>query len=383
MFKKKAEKILKIYLIRLIYVLANIRFGFRRWGKVSGKSLLIVKLDAIGDYVLFRNFLEEIKKSAFYKDYSITFLGNNSVRDLAETLDKDFVDKFIWIDKKHILKRPLVFFNLINLIYKKFSVVIQPTFSRELIGDLLVRLSGASIRIGINGDTNNILSQEKKVSDKWYTQLIDIKSEINFEFYKNRDFFSQILKRGLLIKQPVIKSINISSTIRLPDHFVVLYPGAQQDFRKWPADNFRLIAGYLIEKYNIDVVICGSSSDNDSGRIINSGSSKRIFDLTGKTNLIQLIYIISRAKLIISNDTSGAHIGAALDIPTIILSQFNYYSRFVPYPPEISDNLICLLPHIADNVSESELINKFKHGSSVDISLIPVDEVKQAINKFL
>jgi len=41
------------------------------------------------------------------------------------------------------------------------------------------------------------------------------------------------------------------------------------------------------------------------------------------------------------------------------------------------------LPHIADNVSESELINKFKHGSSVDISLIPVDEVKQAINKFL
>ena len=43
---------------------------------IKPKSLLLIRLDAIGDYILFRNFIEELKKDEKYKHYSITLLGN-------------------------------------------------------------------------------------------------------------------------------------------------------------------------------------------------------------------------------------------------------------------------------------------------------------------
>ena len=35
------------------------------------KTLLLLRLDSIGDYVLFRNFMSEIKRSDKYRDYKI------------------------------------------------------------------------------------------------------------------------------------------------------------------------------------------------------------------------------------------------------------------------------------------------------------------------
>jgi len=380
----KIKKIIRSFIFKSIYILALFEYSFKNIKIVENKSLLIVKIDAIGDYVLFRNFLEEIKKSDIYKDYKITFLGNIVIKDLAENLDKEFIDKFIWVDRNNIniFKKPLGIFKIINVIHNKFNVVIQSTYSREVIGDLLVRFSGAETKIGFNGDYNNISLREKNKSDKWYTELISIDSKINFEFYKNRSFFSQILKKNLSIQKP---SINIDRGIvndlnLPPKDYIVLFPGAQQDFRKWPPENFKLIAEYIIKNFNLDVIICGSNSDKILADIINSGKNARIFDLTGKTNLIHLVSVISKSKLVISNDTSGAHISVALDTPVIILSQFNYYRRFVPYPKEISDKMICLTPNIFNNLSEEEKVEKFKLGSNENISLISVEEVKRAID---
>lgn len=381
----KIKKIIKSFIFQPIYLLALFKYGLRRKQTAGDKRLLIIKIDAIGDYILFRNFLEEIKNSDIYKDYKITFLGNIVVKDLAENLDGKFIDDFIWISRKKIFKGPLSIFKIINLIRGRFSIVIQPTYSREFVSDLLVRFSGAETRVGFNGDCNNISLIEKKESDKWYSELISINPKINFEFYKNRSFFSQILKKNLVIKKPFINSdkVIIDNSILLPDNFVVFFPGASQEGKEWPAHNFQSVANFLIKKYNLDIVICGSKQDNVLGNIINADNNKRIIDSTGKSNLLQLIFIISKAKLVVSNDTSGAHIGAALNIPTIVLSRFNHYRRFVPYPKEISDKMICLTSHIFNNFSEEEKIKKFQFGSNEDISLISVEEVEQVINGIL
>jgi len=385
MLKRKLRKFLKRSISQLIYLLTLLKYSFRGKDGRDNKKLLIIKLDAIGDYILFRNFLEEIKKGEEYKDYEITFLGNNSVKELAETLDSSYINNYIWLDRKVFFKNPLSIFKTINQINTKFNTVIHATYSREFIGDLLVKLSGAENRIGFDGDCSNISLDEKNKTDKWYTKLIEINPKTNFEFYKNREFCGEVLKTQLNISKPFIdiKALKVNDLVESLENFIVLFPGAQQDFRKWPAEKFRLLGEYLMDTLNCNVVVCGSKSDAILAAEINKNNNKRIIDLTGKTNLAQLIKVMSRAKLIISNDTSGAHIGAALNVPTIVLSQFNHYSRFVPYPKEISDKMICLLPHIFEDLSEEELIEKFKFGSTEDISLISVDEVKQAINKLL
>ncbi len=384
MLNKKTEILLKLYISDLFYFLSLALFSFRKKVDFKSKELLIIKIDQIGDYVLFHNFLEEVKKSELYKDYKITFLGNIINKELAETFDKDFVDRFIWVNKKESLKKPLKLFKIISLVSKKFNIVINATYSRDVLSGLLIKSSQAKIRVGFN-DKNICCSKlEKRKSDKWYNKIIDIEKKTVFEFYRSREFFSKILDADLTIKKPFldVKKISSDNKFSFLNNYVVLFPGASEDKRKWPTSNFKLIAQYLISEYNFNIVICGSNFDNFSANIIND-NNKKIIDLTGKTNLIQLTEVISKANLIISNDTSGAHFGVALDIPTIILSQFNNYCRFVPYPLEISERILCITPNIFNDLSCNELIEKFKFGSNIDISLITVDQVKRAVDLIL
>ena len=78
--------------------------------KIKTKSILLIRLDSIGDYVLFRNYIEELKKNEKYKDYSITLLGNNVWKSLSIELDRKYVDSFIWLDRNKFNKN--VFYSI-------------------------------------------------------------------------------------------------------------------------------------------------------------------------------------------------------------------------------------------------------------------------------
>ena len=102
--------------------------------KSVDKSLAIVFYGLIGDYIIFRNFLEAIKKSEKYKDYKITFIGNSCFKSLALSLDSKFVDNFIWIDHKKLSKN--IFYRyktFLQLSKLSFTELIVPTESRSIL----------------------------------------------------------------------------------------------------------------------------------------------------------------------------------------------------------------------------------------------------------
>ena len=360
-------------------------------GSPSEKRLLIVKLDHIGDYVLFRNFLEEIRASEQYRDYHIVFCGNETVRSLAEWLDRDVVDEFIWINKKRIFRNPFYWCEILIQMYGRFTVAIQPTYSRELAGDLLIRFSGAAERVGCDGDCNCLSKKDKNKTNRWYTRLISIKSEYVFEFFKNKDFFEQLFNAPIKITKPTIdprRAIESVPVMLLPlikKDFVVFFPGASLAIRRWPAIKFAALGDYVAEKYGYQIVILGGPFDKPlSDIVVDNSFQKNILDLTGKTELPQLVGIFAKAKLIISNDTSAAHFGAALGVPTVVLSQFNLYGRFVPYPPNITDGkMVCVTPKEYSDLNREDLIEKFAGGSMESMDLITIDQVKNAVDTML
>jgi len=62
------------------------------------------------------------------------------------------------------------------------------------------------------------------------------------------------------------------------------------------------------------------------------GSLSRVENLCGTTSLTELVDIISKAKLLITNDSSALHIAACLNTQTICLLMGRHYGRFAPYP---------------------------------------------------
>ena len=95
-------------------------------------SLLIVKLDNIGDYVLFRFMLKEIRNDSVFGNYKITLIGNSSFRDLAEEVDNQWIDRFIWVDKNRFSSNTWYKLKLFHQI-RKYEILINPTHSRSPI----------------------------------------------------------------------------------------------------------------------------------------------------------------------------------------------------------------------------------------------------------
>lgn len=363
---------------------------FRR--SVAGeRRLLIVKLDHIGDYVLFRNFLQEIKKSERYRGYGITLCGNEQIRSLAEWLDHDSVDEFLWVNKKKVFRNPFYLYRILFRLYGRFAIAMQPTYSRELMGDLFIKFSIAPERFGLNGDCNCISRGDKKRTDAWYTRLISVDPESTFEFFKNKDFFEQLLGARLPIARPTIDkyfasaAISKGSPLSVQKKFVVLFPGASLALRRWPAAKFAALGDYMETRYGYKIVIAGAPFDRPLALSIMSHSSRKdFFDFTSKTSLPELAGLFAMAELIISNDTSAVHFGAAMDVKTVVLSQYNLYGRFVPYPSEmVDDKMICVTPATYAGLNKEDLIKKFAEGSDEDIDLITVDRAKKAVDKIL
>ena len=347
------------------------------------KTVLILRLDSIGDYIIFRNFIEILRASDKYKNYKITLCGNAWWKNLAENLDSTFVDEFIWIDYNKISTNLNYKRQLIRKIYSRgFETLIHPTYSRDLLGDELVKLSGAKYKIGYNGDITNLSIDQKKKNDLTYTTLITHPKKFEFEFYRNLYFFEKHLNTTIRLNKPFI----YYSKSSVQENKIILCPGAKLPFRRWTPKKFAELSDKLILDFpDSEFVLCGAESDKIISNEIISSSTTRFSNYTGQLNLIELTKLFSQAQLIITNDSGPFHLAVALNKPVVCISNGNNYGRFTPYP----DNMQTLSKVVYPSEllllnSEDERLNQYcKDGSMLDINSISVSVVYNTIKLVL
>ena len=345
---------------------------------IAKKELLFLKLDAIGDYVLFRNFIEVVKTDIQYKDYNITFCGNIVCKSLAETLDSEFVEKFIWIDrKKFAFNFKYRYLKLKEIASKGYEIIIQPTYSRDYFyEDLIVSLVSAEKKIGIESNLSNMTSGGRRKGNRYYTELIQTSKDTIFEFNRYKEFFEKFLHRKIELSCTSIDPKSPRSSLKLPAKFLILFIGASKEFRKWPIGHFAELGKYLLHKYDGDIVICGGPGDIAESAVLEQElKNSRVVNLVGKTRLADLIPIISSSDLMVSNETSAPHMAVALSVPVIVLSNGNNFGRFTPYPSEITKNYVPVYHPEINQGDFQEMVGKFAEGSNLKISEIKVEDV--------
>lgn len=386
------------------------------------ERIVLFRHDGIGDYVLFRNFIEVFKKSLKFVDYKITLLGNSAWKDLAEFLDKDFIDEFIWIDKRKFATDFFYRYKKFKEITSvKYEILIHP-FSRDFFNadNDLALLIKADKKIGSIIISRFIKPYKKKILEKIYTELIpDIKG-VWFEFYKNKNFFERILAEKINIDRPFINlpSINLPSSapelFENPVPYAAFFIGASVKHRKWPAKNFAEVARYLKTKYGHRIVLCGGKNELDDIAEFKKHFQASFIDTVGKISLVELLYVIKNASLIISNETMAPHIAMALANATANINSINSnvpttptptvvskpalikpavivistgeasYEHFVPYPEKIGSNYTAVFhPYIEKNLEEYiDITTTFGRGydDRFDISEITVESV---LNKMI
>lgn len=337
------------------------------------KNLLVVKLDSIGDYLLFRNFLQSLKKSQRYKDYKITLCGNNWWKEISEQFDKSWVSEFVWVDYNQLSDYNYSI-SISKILYKKaFDVAISPTYSRCPYTDELMLQSGAKLKFGQKGNTVNINSVLKKKNDKRFTKLYELANGLNFEFESNLDFFSQIINESIRFKQPFLE------ITKKPTASIIIAPGAKAEFRRWSPENFFQLAVYLKQHINnAEFIICGAASEVKLAEdIIQCGNQISFINLTGKLSMLQLTEYMAKASLLLCNDSGPYHLAAVLNIPVICISNGNHYGRFCPYPKTYNKKHLEIFPPQLDtpNLKTEDIFKLQTLGSDLNINSIEVEHV--------
>ena len=523
MLRQKINKIkrrsYKLYNKLFIYLPVDILIYFRNllrgvrgvFRSEKSKSLIIFRHDGIGDYVLFRNFLEVLKKSPRFASYKITLLGNAAWKDLAKFLDKDYIDEFIWLDKKRFTADFFYRYKKFKEITAvKYDILIHP-FSREFFNadNDLAFLIKADKKIGSIRLPRFTKPYKNKILEKIYNELIPDIENVRFEFYKNKNFFEKLLPETatgkinaeISLNRPFINlparqaaatvsavpapvsaadltSTSISpasassyaapipvsaaasapapalseenglkSKLGISTPYAAFFIGASVKHRKWPPEYFAETARYLHTKYGFHIVLCGGKSElNDAAEFkkhfpSDLADNASFTDAVGKISLIELLYIVKDASLVISNETMAPHIAMALaNASTVKTIKSNYfdknstltdltyqtafttsapdapympagfpsptsapalkpavivistgeasYGHFVPYPEEIGNNNYAAVfhPYIEQNLKEYDYITSTLgrgYDDRFDISEITVKAVLDKIDEIM
>jgi ADP-heptose:LPS heptosyltransferase len=339
-------------------------------------SLLILKPDGIGDYVLFRNYLKLIKFSKRYRHHEIHVLTTYHAKDLAVFLDHDLVTSFFWYSDSYFLQFKLVKL-LWNLQRLRPETVFYCNYSRTFSADWIVNNVNAKNKIGVDGDTANQPLASREKSNKRYTQLITVPAQPTHEFKRNKQIFEAFTQTRCALLKPVIEK----EKLKIRQHgSIVIFPGGSHRNKKWSTDNYKKLCHRILSNPWERIILAGGKEEiTDSEQIRMVDSPGKLTDLTGKQNLVQLCELIAGSKLVISNDTVAIHLAVALDVPVICIAKGDFYGRFLPYPVDSFKDFYSVFPR---TLSQTDLVKSYKL-SDENIDAVLVEDVYEAVESAL
>lgn len=363
---------LKGIIYELVLHLASI--GPRK--KSSGKKILIVRVDEIGDYMLWHKFLQDFVTAAEYQEYTFHFCGNQSWKSLFETLDKGLVHHSYWMDKLRFKKEMGYRYHFLKNIYREqYDLVINPTYSRDKrYDDSIVKAAKTAQTVGMVANLENTRSYEVGYDKTLYTRLFDQAQKPIFEFYRNKLFTQFVTGQPSSVTGTEIETAKLPAIpVALPDKYFVVFPGSRSKARIWPAENFVRVSNYLFETHGWTAVICGTQTDTAYTSAFLLQFKHLTMDLTGKTSLPQMLALFSKAECLLSVDTGSVHLAAAVNCPVFGIFNGSQYARFAPYPNELSNNFYPVYPDEVEKELKDEELVRRKYEFIVRI---PYDSVK-------
>jgi lipopolysaccharide heptosyltransferase II len=101
--------------------------------------------------------------------------------------------------------------------------------------------------------------------------------------------------------------------------WVVIHAGATAPSRRYPPENFAIVARQLVQQAGIQVVFTGTAPEVELVESIRLAMGVPSHSLVGCLNLAELTALLSLASLLISNNTGPVHIAAAVGTPVVDL----------------------------------------------------------------
>lgn len=280
------------------------------------KNILVIRPDAIGDCILITPAIAALKKA--YPQAKITVLIGQLTYDVfagSPHVNEIIIDPLY---KKKILRAE--FWEFVSFIRaKNFDLSVH--FFNEPPYASLAFFARIKYRLG----------DKSKPLIAW---MYNLKGFQNW-----RDITKHEVEHNLTLLKPLkipidapkmeiypapqalasVKKLLAEHQIKPEDKIAVMHLSTGGSNRPWLPERFGEVAKFLTNELGYKVVASGQARDKALIAKAQPTADNKIIDLSTKTNLSELIALISLAKLYISVDTGPYHIAAALGIPMVAI----------------------------------------------------------------
>lgn len=115
-----------------------------------------------------------------------------------------------------------------------------------------------------------------------------------------------------------------------PGSYLCVHAGARAAERRWPVAHFAHVADTLAHESGLSVVLTGS--EQEAGLIAELASAMRTpaVQAAAPVSAGALAALISRSRLLVSNDTGTSHLASALGVPSVIVFRASSIERWAP-----------------------------------------------------
>jgi ADP-heptose:LPS heptosyltransferase len=309
--------------------------------KPDPHKVLFIRIDGIGDFIVWIDAARTLAQHYRNQGKSPILVADSNCAGLAEALG--IFDQVVQLDQQEFFCSPIYRIQMGRRIRGLgCTLAIQSTYSRVFeVGDAVIHFCGAKRRIGSTGNYTMITEARKRISDRWYTQLIPASEVSRGELIRNAEFVRSLLGIDFKAKLPDLAPVASSwakpqcaAEIGDGEPYYILFPGASFPGRRWPLDSFRQVAEFIHKETGWRGVVCGGAGDLPLAATLCQESSAPLLNWCGRTTLPELAAIFLSAKLLLANETSAVHLAEAVKLPTVCLLGGGHFGRFVPYAIE-------------------------------------------------
>jgi len=339
------------------------------------KNILIIKPSSLGDIVLALPALTALRKS--FPDAKISWLIRPEFAALLE--NHPHLNEIIPFDRKFLGKawfHPGASGSLVSLIRQlrraKFDAVID--FQGLFRTASLAWLSGCKKRFGMANarEFANHFYTHKVTQTQDCIHMVDYYLKI-IQAAGASDLSVQFVLPHYPEAAEAVGRLLASHGIA-HDNYVVLVPGSAHEDKRWPVERFAALTEKISSQFGLSLIAIGTESEAGLIQKLQNLSKVTIENFAGRTSLSELICLLKRSRLVVSNDTGPGHIAAALGTPLLLIFGSTNPTRVAPYGR--SECLVAREPY-----TRGLKINSTDPKHNVDT--ITLDEVYQKVREQL
>ena len=329
-------------------------------GSKTNHSVIIYKLDAIGDAVLSLPMIKYLKEQTNFRIIIACSKSNLSVFKNHKFIDKILIFNSSKLDIKDLIK------NIKELRKEKARFSIDTAQSSNI--SAIISFITAKQNIGF-----------KKTKGKSRNHIYVYPIELDPNKHMIYNYFDLLKPLGINTPKKVeLVSLN-KKKFPKKEKVVAVHPCNIFPYKYWSKERWVEIIEYLALKN--EVLILGSKEESPMVKeLLENVKSKRVLNLSGRTNINDLIKIMPKFKLLIGLDGGLMHIASSMQISTVSL--FGHVDP-IRYAPFNKKSIALYNPPLCSPCVKNYDNQETKCTNPICFDKISVKDVKEAIDKLI